>query len=71
MWGVPRRLRHRALRRRILPRAGCRHLRPQLHGEHGAVAEPADDRGGRGDTGVGEQSCGQIALRIGDCIVNP
>ena len=41
---VPRRLRRLPFRRRILPRAGRRHLRPLLHREHGTMADAADDR---------------------------
>jgi hypothetical protein len=35
------------------------------------MAVAADDRRRRGDAGLVEESCGQIALRIGDYIVSP
>lgn len=35
------------------------------------MAVAADDRRRRGDAGLVEESCGQVAVRIGDCIVNP
>ena len=41
---VPDRLRPGALRQRILPHPGRRHLRPVRRDQHGPVAEPADDR---------------------------
>src|SRR3989344_362118 len=52
---LPVRLRLVPLHRRIFPRTGCSPGLAVAGHEHGAVAVPADDRGGRGAVAVGAQ----------------